>query len=273
MQGNIAQSFALVCVGNAYLHGRDVSGFWPNASVFRFSKLCDFGVDDPAQPASYRVIAADPLAWLASLRPNTTGLRLHAVPATPAPTQVPGIEERMLVGFVGGGPRWLIEAVGETRSTLWQAFDRLLDRNDSERKIWANTYIPQGETEPQNAPSTPLDLAARDALDTVIAFAAKAAPGWDEYFRKARSVWEEGAAPNDDLTTYADIDPMGLRLLAMVQHAWAFGGMGSWNDIGFTEAAQQSEYENVSERLFRALIAAIVAVANSTFVARSAAAP
>ncbi|HVY03381.1 MAG TPA: hypothetical protein VG983_06960, partial [Caulobacterales bacterium] len=184
-------------------------------------------------------------------------------------------EERMLVGFVGGGPRWIVETTAEKRAKLWQGFDRLGDRDDPERKIWRSTYILQGETAPQNAPVTPLGVAAQDvieALDAVIAFAANNAPGWDDYFRKARAVWEEGAAPDEDLARYGDVDPIGLRLLAVVRNAWAFGGMGSWNDVSF-EAIVQAEYDQVSEQLFRALIAAITSVANSTFQVRSGSAP
>src|SRR5262245_28631831 len=103
-----------------------------------FSKSCDFRVVDEK---SDRQIAADPLAWFETLRGACKGLRLHNMPRPRGPGQTIPVEERMMVGFVGGGPAWLIEAVGEGRSQIWQGYDRLGDRNDPDRKIWLNTYL------------------------------------------------------------------------------------------------------------------------------------
>jgi hypothetical protein len=46
------------------------------------------------------------------------------------------------------------------------------------------------------------------------------------------------------------------------QHAWVFGGMGSWNDVSFD--AKPGEYERVSEQLHRALLQGILAGANAS---------
>ena len=75
MQGPIAQALALTCVGNAYLRGEDVAGFWPDASVFRFSKSCDFREVDGDRD---ELIAADPLAWFETLR-SRRGLRRRSI--------------------------------------------------------------------------------------------------------------------------------------------------------------------------------------------------
>src|SRR6185295_13587776 len=116
MQGPIAQALALTCVGNAFLCGEDVSGFWPAASVFRFSKSCDFrelaGDHDT-------LIAADPLAWFETLR-GARGLLLHTAPRPRGAQQTIPINERESAGFVGGGPAWIVEVVGAGQSTLWQ---------------------------------------------------------------------------------------------------------------------------------------------------------
>ncbi|MES1157028.1 MAG: hypothetical protein ABUL73_04525 [Alphaproteobacteria bacterium] len=270
MQGPIAQALALVCVGNTYLRGRDVSGFWPDASVFRFTKHCEFGADDASQPIGYRALAPDPAAWFASLKPECSGLRLHAAPALLKSGQMPGVNERMLVGFVGGGPRWLIEAVGAQRSQIWQGFDRVLDRNDPERKIWGTVYILQGETEPQSAADVSL-LSVTQALDVALteieSFAAEVAPDWRNVFASAREILG-GAKPRDgfhaDIGGYADLDAPSRGLLAAIEQGWVFGGMGSWNDM----ALNDERYEPLSENLFRALIDAITTLANTTYPRR-----
>ncbi len=52
-------------------------------------------------------------------------------------------------------------------------------------------------------------------------------------------------------------------MLAACQKAWVFGGMGSWNDMGF-DGEDQKDYVRLSEALFQALNAAIVAAANAS---------
>jgi hypothetical protein len=52
------------------------------------------------------------------------------------------------------------------------------------------------------------------------------------------------------------------RLLAdMVQAAWVFGGMGSWNDLWPPDGTQE-EYEHLTTELFGAVMLALVAAAS-----------
>ena len=268
MQGNISQALALTAVGNAALNGRDVTGFWPDASVFVFSKLCEFREPDGSE--EMRLVAADPLDWFEMLRTTCSGLRLHAAPMEQQPGLGP-IAERMLVGFVGGGPRWLIEAVGRGRSRIWQGFDHVLDRNDAERRIWAHTYLLQGETAPQSLSITSVQQASVD-LDAALAAIEGlsreiGAEHFTERFVQAGAALAEGGPPafHVDIADYADLDEPARRLFAAATHAWVFGGMGSWNDMGGFEPELNARYERCSEELFDALVNAVSAIANSTY--------
>jgi hypothetical protein len=57
------------------------------------------------------------------------------------------------------------------------------------------------------------------------------------------------------LVYHRDIAPPGVlrlaaaRLLACCQAAWVFGGMGSWNDLGF-DGEEDKKYRDLSDRLF-----------------------
>ena len=53
------------------------------------------------------------------------------------------------------------------------------------------------------------------------------------------------------------------RFASMAQAAWVFGGMGSWNDLGFSEPEIHSEFEQISRDLFAAVMLACVASANA----------
>ena len=273
MQGPIAQALALTCVGNASLQARDVAGFWPNAQVFRFAKSCDFRVVDDAGD---RLIAPDPSAWFETLRGGCGGLRLHNAPRPAAPGQGSIIEERMLVGFVGGGPAWLIEAVGVKRSRLWQGFDRLGDRDDSNQKIWLNTYLLCGETEPQAFSVEPLAVATKvlgEVLQEIEILARNIqADNFAECFRAARAALSaQTIAANrflDDFVGYGGFDLERQRALQAILDAWVFGAMGSWNDIG-APAQYAANSDRLSEQLFRTLNECICALANSTYSAAS----
>ena len=39
--------------------------------------------------------------------------------------------------------------------------------------------------------------------------------------------------------------------------------MGSWNDIGFTDPAEQQEYDDLTDRLYRSVCAGILTAANA----------
>ena len=266
MQGPIAQALALTCVGNAYLRGEDVAGFWPDASVFRFSKSCDFREVDGDRD---ELIAADPLAWFETLR-SRRGLRLHTAPRPRGPQQTIPISERQSVGFVGGGPAWIIEAAGAERSALWQGYDRLGDRNDPQQKIWLNTYLRSAETLPATHRQMTLPDASRalnQALVEIETMARLVAPAWSETFIAAREILnteKPDAGYYSDIADCARFSAEQRQMLGAVSAGWVFGAMGSWNDIGAPEG-QVGEVERVSEELFRALIDAICALANSTF--------
>ena len=50
----------------------------------------------------------------------------------------------------------------------------------------------------------------------------------------------------------------------MAAASWVFGGMGSWNDIGFVpDDPMAPEYESVSADLYSAVLAALGAAANA----------
>ena len=80
-----------------------------------------------------------------------------------------------------------------------------------------------------------------------------------------------GIGPHDDppATDLLDLFPDGWgnadsrRLAAMAGAAWVLGGMGSWNDLGFSDADRHREYDQVSQELFTAVMHACVASVNS----------
>ncbi len=266
MQTNILRSFALVAVGNAALGGKDVSAF-AHSALHKFNKQIEFVIPNVAE---HTQVAPDPVAWFAKLRElGCRGLRLHNAPMQ----QREGIgpqSERMLVGMVGGGPRWLIETVMPSRCEVWEGYDRLGDRNDPEQRIWLSAYLMLGETERQDDADRDVAAARADvaaALADIEAF-ARDLPGapFAESFAAARATLNGAASsyPALDFLSLTDLSFEAIQLISSAAEAWVFGAMGSWNDLGVDDA-HRSRYEQTSEALFNALQRAVIATANSSY--------
>ncbi len=132
MQTSIAQAAALTIHGNYLLQGHDPVPFWPGASVFTFCKHVQFFVTAGRLRHRETAAASDPEEWLRALRAESfVGLRLQCHPANDL-----FIGDRMSIGLVGGGPRWLVEAVRVPGADLWEPRWELGDREDPDQKGW-----------------------------------------------------------------------------------------------------------------------------------------
>lgn len=272
MQGNVDNALMLVCAGNHFLGGHDVTGFWPDAHTFSFMKLAEFRRQPPAgaEADDYPLVALDPIDWFDQLKPSCRGLRLHHVTPVRNADQRLDVPDRMLVGFVGGGQRWLIEAVGASESDLWEGFLRVGDRNDPQRRIWKCTHILQGrmprsELDASAATTTLADASAhfRKALVRIETYARdEKYDNFADLFNEAIDLIDAGKLrePDEDLIRFAGLDDRRQSLYAACARASVFGGMGSWNDLGGGE-----RYDRVSQALYESLNDCIVALANSTF--------
>ncbi len=270
MQTPIAQVVALIH-GNAFLTTKSsLAEFYPANSTFKFCESVVF-IDlrqngNKWESESY---AGDPITWLEALRnQGVRSLRMMYGPS--AGTQV---ADRMLVGFVGGGGRWLIECGGRGTSDFWEARWQVGDRNRADRKIWRVTYsrIAKGQ---RSVPSEAEDLQSlleefEHNLRDIGDFArSQRLDNFARLFESARSRLQSN--PPYLNQNHSDLAPVGLlpnlacRLLAASQDAWVFGGMGSWNDMGSFDSTTQPRYEELSEKLYRLLNRVTVAAANSS---------
>lgn len=267
MQLPILRSLAMVAVGNAALAGRDVKGFGPNDPLFRYTAALDFMT--PGDADQLKRAAASPTGWFEKLRRRECkGLRLHNAPMAQK-QRLGHIEERMLVGFVGGGPRWLIETVYGDHSELWEGFDRIGDQKAPNQKIWLSAYILIGEAE--SAPSVDTDVIAaagalRSALFAIEPLARQIpnAPFADIFVAARAALDGKDSEPAPDFVRYAGLKPEAERLLRAAGRAWVFGGMGSWNDMA-VDPSLKAKYDETSAALFAALQRAVLVTANSTY--------
>ncbi|WP_017445881.1 hypothetical protein [Gayadomonas joobiniege] len=267
MQGTIAQLLSIAAHGNEYLKGRLNYDYFPSSSTFKFCKFVKF-VDLQSSGTKWheRDFAKDPNDWFKKLK--DTGVVQFRVRYIS--TNNEEISDRMSVGFVGGGGRWLIETVKSGKSDFWEAGWEVGDRDDPEQNIWHVKYgrILKNRNQPEQAlpPASEIKEQLKDILKKISEFAYKNNCGnFGQCFERGLKALEEPPASSDKEYT---IFPKGYatpehhQLLNASQRAWVFGGMGSWNDMGFNDSAIHKEYEELSDKLFNLINLALIVASN-----------
>lgn len=273
MQGTIAQAIALVLEGNAALRGIRSPGLDSVHSAMTFCEFVRFvDLDKTSTGWSERQVADDPAGWFRYLKErNVSELRMSYGASRIPNTDGAKVTDRMLVGFVGGGGRWRVHANGPNGSDHWEARWTVGDRQRADQRIWQVTY---GRVAKDQAPGAdvPSDLHTLrsdlgDVLERIEAFAtAHGLPNFATCF--ARGLEDLAAASpvhafHKEFANASLIPLEAIQLLSAAQSSWVFGGMGSWNDLGF-EGDDQAAYESLSEELYRTVNLAIVAATNAS---------
>lgn len=272
MQGTIAQIIALTVHGNFILQkgsSFDSADFENQNSTFKFCESVAFMQRVPGiWTRKQSFFAPTPHEWFELLRSEgVRGLRMSY--GSPGEKRV---ADRMLVGFIGGGGKWLIESRRPSSSDFWEARWQLGDRDRKDKKTWRVSYLRvlakkhSTQAPPEDLESLQLEL--KQCLEEIAQFSRSQNLDW---FTKAFESGISRLESSDPLaeTYHPDIAPPGFlsvaanQLLGSAQAAWVFGGMGSWNDQSF-EGQAQARYEQLSEKLYQLLNRVIVAASNSS---------
>lgn len=271
MNGPIAQIVALTCHGNAFIQGYEVNEFFPKNSTCTFCERVVFVNLHKSLLGKWKEkeIAKTPNEWFRVISLNgAKGIRLLQTP-----TNDPNIRDRMSAGFVGGGGTWLMEVAYEgKRSQFWVPRWEVWNRETPDRRIWRVAYgsfSEKGTIDDKSINLQAVEQHLSKALHEIYTFSKKQdCGGFTQCFEDALDIL---VSKGKDLSGYhKDLGPEGYLsdqaqiLLHACQKSWVFGGMGSWNDMGF-DGSDQDEYERVSEQLFTVLIRAIVIATNSTY--------
>jgi hypothetical protein len=275
MNGPLAQFVALTCHANAFLRGLQIAEFFPGNSTgefcdwIRFFNLSQtlFGKVRQAE------VVSNPKAWFECLKAE----EVPEVRLSCAPQNDPGIPDRMSAAFVGGGGTWSIKATDRKGKTaVWLSKWEVWNQDAPERRIWRVSYGRVPERQPRSERFIDLGGAVaglRGALQEIYTFSEKHdCAGFTISFARAIKTLDSRGSllygHHKDLAPESCLPPVARCLLDACQTAWVFGGMGSWNDLGF-DGADRVEYDRVSERLFAALNEAIYAGANSSCASRT----
>lgn len=274
MNGPLAQIVALTIYGNAVLAGHSIPKFFPDNSTCKFCNeiaFAELGKSLLGKAKESRV-AASPDEWFSYLRKKgARGVRLLRKAQND-----PRIPDRMSAGFVGGGGTWMIEVILEGgRSEYWVARWEVWNQNAPEQRIWRVTYGRVDQKPTTNSPAPNLGQhRARflKRLQAIRNFSAREKS--DPFTASFDQALDTMSARDLKLHGYhRDLSPAGFLqtdavvVLDAAQSSYVFGGMGSWNDMGF-EKETQKEYERVSEDLFEELNEVIIAATNMSYYRR-----
>lgn len=90
-----------------------------------------------------------------------------------------------------------------------------------------------------------------------------ATTNWQAVFDGALQALDSAEPPPSDSLPDTGFGLEARQLMASATRAYVFGGMGSWNDLGWEDAARNAEYNRVSGALYAAVKSAIGAASNS----------
>jgi hypothetical protein len=269
MNGPLAQIVALTCYGNAFIGGGNVPQFFPDNSTCKFCdkiNFVEFKKPIFGQAKEY-VVAKSPDEWFLLLKKKgAKGIRLVRQAQND-----PKISDRMSAGFVGGGGTWTMEVLKQNgRSEFWVSRWDVWNQNAPEQRIWRVSYglMREASTQPYFAREMlTVKTDFKNCLEAIHTFSSREnCGGFTKCFANALIALVDSSA---DIGYHKDIAPPNLlnveaqSMLKASMSAWVFGGMGSWNDMGF-DGAIHKEYEMVSENLFTIINEAIEISATST---------
>ncbi len=269
MQGTIAQIITLVLHGNAFLQtGQLDPDFFPKNSAFTFCEYVRFVEPNKSgNREDEAILAKNPENWFKELKASG----VYSLRLIYSSQNNQDISDRMSVGFIGGGGRWLIEALHPSGADYWEARWEVGNQDHPEKLIWQVAYGRIAQTsEPSQLSIRAAAVVKQELLSTLVEIEAFANKHQQYGFAKAFKLGQsalESKSPHAD-SYHKDISPSGFlnlessQLLAASQAAWVFGGMGSWNDMGFS-GKEQETYESLSDSLYRLLNEAFIVASNS----------
>lgn len=272
MTGTLAQFVTLTTYGNDYIRNGNIPANFDTANTaFDFCNTVDFREVRKkyffSKPKE-EVLFDCPTKWFKFLKNNgCQKLRLY-YSSSDDQTMAPDYK---LAGMVGGGGTWFIEAVYDTYSNAWASRWEVTDSDSPERKIWSVNYGLVAEK------LSVMDLQIDNqivkeklhrTLTEIAGFAKQQNLGnWQELFDRAKSILETDIPEKDyyhqDLIPGANYTLISKQLLFAASNAWVFGGMGSWNDLGFDNKEDDQSYEKLSAQLYSNINEAILAAVNS----------
>ena len=250
MIGSSWLSSSLVCHANAFLNGLEDA---PPTDLpgLEFVKRLTF-----RDVASDEVFADSSTKWFEHLRSQR--FDCATVYFNVQKTDV------NLLAFAGA-MRVAVLTEGSGGRIAWYAKEEVLDLKDPDRKIWDVAFKGFDYREEPPGIVATIDegrLALKKSLQDLVAFCSEQSlENWGSNFQASLDKFDD---PDPGFDWGSRVFPpkgysdLAKALFFAASSSWVFGGMGSWNDMGF-EGPIQAEYESLSDQHYNAILMAIYA--------------
>lgn len=262
MNGELAQIIALVGYGNLFLSGGSVD--LSSNSTFQYVSAIKFARYKTNQDKQGVEVASSVSDWLSFLR-SIKATRLWNIAFA---WQRQDIPEHIAISFSGGVPM-AIQADLPNGFELWYPQWKT---GGQDKKPWLIEYrslmFPNSHALPVQKMSA-VKSQLKQAVSQAEKFAKHSevnASDWATWFAKSLELLDSFAptAPfHPDILPASNFSLEARQVLASAMQSYVFGGMGSWNDMGFQKPEIQNEYERVSKELYEAVKFATTMASNS----------
>jgi hypothetical protein len=263
MNGTLALLVALVSYGNEYLsQGKSLHKLDFNNSTLIYCNTLEFKDSN----SSSSVIANNPQEWFGFLKKNgCKRLKIYFQHSNESQSK-----DFQTSALVGGGGIWMIEASYNKYSNYWDCTESVTNEDAKDNRIWKiqftlikkNQHVLDKQTSVDN---TKNELAI--SLNKIMAFASKhGLEHWANVFKKAKANLNSSHPAMDYYKDCIIEDQFSLKskqLLFSASIADVFGGMGSWNDMMFSNPEEEKLNQELSADLYDKINQSITVAVNS----------
>ncbi len=256
MTDTIRRLVALITYANVALNGmRDIFELERLLShnCYRM-EFIEKGQED--MPGSGKKIASDASNWISTLiESDAQRVLLHF-----AELNLYGLPDHITAAFLGGGSQWMIEVVYESQSHLYSYGE------ENSGRLKDQIILLDREFSNPNAIPAVQDM--RNKLDSILKSLVEFSGShdhsrhWATNFEFALHTLEALNVDTPDFLPTGIYSTEAHQLIEAAFSSWVFGGMGSWNDMGFDET-DHARYENLTSDLYKTICSSIVAGVNS----------
>jgi len=263
MNGELAQIIGLVAHGNYYLNGGAVD--FSSNSTFQFVSEVKFVRYKSVIHKEGTEVARSVQDWFAFLR----SIKVSRLWNIEFNWDRQDLAEHIAVSFSGGVPR-AIQADLPRGYELW--YPQWTTGSKDKQKPWLIEYrglqfshshafpvrdLSQAKNQLAAGILTAQEFALRPEVDM-----SNFADCFSSALRMLDSSQPVGAY-HPDLLPPEGYSLEARQVLASATRAYVFGGMGSWNDMGFSDPGVNQKYEEITKELFEAVKIAILMASNS----------
>lgn len=265
MNGELAQLIALVAHGNLFLHGSNSTNVDLSAnSTFQYVSSTKFARYKSNKDKSGLEVANSVSDWFDFLR-STKATRLWNIAFA---WHQQGLPEHAAVAFSGGVPT-AIQADLPNGFELWYP---KWTTGGQGKKPWCVEYRGLMFSNDHAMPVQKLSVVKaqlKKALVQAETFSKRPdvkAGNWTKWFTNALALLD---SPSPEAPFHPDMLPAegfnldARQILSSAAQAYVFGGMGSWNDLGFKDPETNKKYEQITEELYNTVKLGIVMASNS----------